>query len=33
MELHDDLGQSDRSLKLELSWLSGRLKEGGKCSR
>ncbi|MDF2466788.1 MAG: sensor protein [Ramlibacter sp.] len=28
MELHDDLGQQLTGLKLELSWLGGRLKEG-----
>jgi signal transduction histidine kinase len=28
MELHDDLGQQLTGLKLELSWLSGRVKEG-----
>ena len=27
-ELHDDLGQQLTGLKLELSWLSGRIKEG-----
>ncbi len=28
MELHDDLGQQLTGLKLELSWLGGRMKEG-----
>jgi PAS domain S-box-containing protein len=28
LELHDDLGQQLTGLKLELSWLSGRVKEG-----
>jgi PAS domain S-box-containing protein len=28
MELHDDLGQQLTGLKLELSWLGGRVKEG-----
>jgi signal transduction histidine kinase len=28
MELHDDLGQQLTGLKLELSWLGGRLKDG-----